>query len=226
MTRRHRPGSVPALLLPACVFVGSDEEAAHARALLQDLGIAAELVRGAGNPALGFFGDGFPEALCGSWLARVTVAPADQDRAAAALAGVATDGSGDPLDFGASPALLAARIDPAELPLLLDLVAEVAAAYGERLQALKLVGSRARGDHRPDSDWDLLVFLDTCDHEVEGPRTAALAAALEERHRCAELSLSPLSREQFLGLDAEYEGITAAFRRDAIALGPRVRRPA
>lgn len=32
--------------------------------------------------------------------------------------------------------------------------------YGERLKALYLFGSRARGDHRPDSDADVAVFLD------------------------------------------------------------------
>ncbi|MDN5870928.1 MAG: nucleotidyltransferase domain-containing protein [Nitrococcus sp.] len=32
--------------------------------------------------------------------------------------------------------------------------------YGPRLRALYLFGSRARGDHRPDSDLDVAVVLD------------------------------------------------------------------
>lgn len=32
-------------------------------------------------------------------------------------------------------------------------------AYGERLEGLYLFGSRARGDHRPDSDADVAVVL-------------------------------------------------------------------
>jgi len=32
--------------------------------------------------------------------------------------------------------------------------------YGEHLKALYLFGSRARGQHRPDSDADVAVFLD------------------------------------------------------------------
>jgi predicted nucleotidyltransferase len=32
-------------------------------------------------------------------------------------------------------------------------------AYGDRLAALYVFGSRARGDHRPDSDLDLAVIL-------------------------------------------------------------------
>ena len=35
----------------------------------------------------------------------------------------------------------------------------LASAYGERLAALYVFGSRARGDHRPDSDLDLAVIL-------------------------------------------------------------------
>ncbi len=34
------------------------------------------------------------------------------------------------------------------------------AGLGERLVAVVLFGSRARGDHRPESDWDLLVIAE------------------------------------------------------------------
>jgi uncharacterized protein len=33
------------------------------------------------------------------------------------------------------------------------------AQYGNRLSRIVLFGSRARGDHRPDSDYDIAVFL-------------------------------------------------------------------
>ena len=33
-------------------------------------------------------------------------------------------------------------------------------AFGSRLRSVVLYGSRARGDHRPDSDVDLMVVLD------------------------------------------------------------------
>jgi len=33
------------------------------------------------------------------------------------------------------------------------------AAYGDRIERVVLFGSRARGDARPDSDWDVAVFL-------------------------------------------------------------------
>ena len=38
--------------------------------------------------------------------------------------------------------------------------------FGERLRGLVLFGSRARGDHRPDSDVDVAVFLETVDDPI------------------------------------------------------------
>ena len=35
----------------------------------------------------------------------------------------------------------------------------LAAAYGDRLERVVLFGSRARGDARPDSDYDVAVFI-------------------------------------------------------------------
>lgn len=41
----------------------------------------------------------------------------------------------------------------------LEVKAALANAYGARLAGLYVFGSRARGDHRPDSDLDLAVIL-------------------------------------------------------------------
>jgi len=48
---------------------------------------------------------------------------------------------------------------PSSDPVLNRFRAAVAATYGARLQRVVLFGSRARGDHRPDSDYDIAVFL-------------------------------------------------------------------
>jgi uncharacterized protein len=40
---------------------------------------------------------------------------------------------------------------------------ELTKAYGDRIERVVLYGSRARGDARPDSDYDIAVFLK--DHE-------------------------------------------------------------
>lgn len=44
-------------------------------------------------------------------------------------------------------------------PVLLRLRASLDEAYGARLDRVVLFGSRARGDARPDSDYDVAVFL-------------------------------------------------------------------
>ncbi len=44
-------------------------------------------------------------------------------------------------------------------PALRRFVAEARAHYGDRLERLVLYGSRARCDHRDDSDYDVAVFL-------------------------------------------------------------------
>jgi predicted nucleotidyltransferase len=51
---------------------------------------------------------------------------------------------------------------PVELledPVLTRFRAALEALYGERLERVVLFGSRARGDARPDSDYDIAVFL-------------------------------------------------------------------
>jgi predicted nucleotidyltransferase len=37
-------------------------------------------------------------------------------------------------------------------------------AYGERIERVVLFGSRARGDARPDSDYDVAIFLEDFDN--------------------------------------------------------------
>lgn len=50
--------------------------------------------------------------------------------------------------------------DPLGLRTTRRLRRELAAVYGERLAGVYLYGSRARGDHDPDSDVDVLLVLD------------------------------------------------------------------
>ena len=50
---------------------------------------------------------------------------------------------------------MAATLDP----VLTRFRAALDAAYGDRIERVVLFGSRARGDARPDSDYDVAVFL-------------------------------------------------------------------
>jgi predicted nucleotidyltransferase len=44
-------------------------------------------------------------------------------------------------------------------PILNRFRSALAEIYGDRLERAVLYGSRARGDHRPDSDYDIAVFI-------------------------------------------------------------------
>jgi uncharacterized protein len=48
---------------------------------------------------------------------------------------------------------------PQNDPILTRFRAALAEAYGDRLERVVLFGSRARADHRPDSDYDVAVFV-------------------------------------------------------------------
>ncbi|HKS88541.1 MAG TPA: nucleotidyltransferase domain-containing protein [Stellaceae bacterium] len=47
----------------------------------------------------------------------------------------------------------------ADDPVLARFAAAARRAYGDRLERIVLYGSRARGDYRPDSDYDVAVFI-------------------------------------------------------------------
>jgi uncharacterized protein len=56
---------------------------------------------------------------------------------------------------------------------------ELVAAFGDRIERVILYGSRARGDARPDSDYDVAIFLrDFADRWPEMDRLAAIETDL------------------------------------------------
>ena len=50
-------------------------------------------------------------------------------------------------------------VSPSDDPVLARVRAALTRMYGERIERVVLFGSRARGDARPDSDYDIAVFL-------------------------------------------------------------------
>jgi uncharacterized protein len=63
-------------------------------------------------------------------------------------------------------------------PVLSRFRAALGKIYGERIERVVLFGSRARGDARPDSDYDVLVFLKDFD----------LASRHQEMGRISEIT--------------------------------------
>ena len=82
--------------------------------------------------------------------------------------------------------------------ILAELKERLSEVYGERLHAVVLFGSEARGDAKPDSDIDVLAVLETLagdyGDELERSLAAVYPVALQIGRR---VSVKPLTREQF-----------------------------
>ncbi len=117
--------------------------------------------------------------------------------------------------------LLAPPSDAAVAQAVVDYAAAVAGAYGPRLVGMFLFGSRARGDHRPDSDVDLAIVV--ADFE---------ASVLAEKMRLVDLGFDALTESgvmmqpwaftnaQWVGNapDDRFADLLQAARRDAIPI--------
>jgi predicted nucleotidyltransferase len=104
-----------------------------------------------------------------------------------------------------------ARLDD---PVLAQFVAAVRAAYGARLERIVLFGSRARGDFRPDSDYDIAVFV----HEPEGFHTEAMRLAGIEADIMFDTGAVINGIHFPAGAYDQRTGLMAELRRDGIDL--------
>ena len=99
-------------------------------------------------------------------------------------------------------------------PILIRFRDALRALYGDRIERIVLYGSRARGDAREDSDYDVAVFLkgeiDTWD-EV-GQIVPLRMAFLEETG--ADISAIPLSADSW----AKRTPLMHEIRKDGLAL--------
>jgi predicted nucleotidyltransferase len=104
-------------------------------------------------------------------------------------------------------------------PVLPRLRQELVALYGPLLKKVLLYGSRARGDHEADSDYDVLVVLDgPFDHWAEVGRLAGLSddilwRTIEDENPVV-VSFKPMTPEQF----EARTGFLHNVRKDAIPL--------
>ena len=106
---------------------------------------------------------------------------------------------------------------------LIDIAEEYARALhdllGDNLVRVSLFGSRARSEHRPDSDFDLMVGVREADG---GVRSAVHTLALDfELDRALDLSTKILRASDFEKLRASSHPFWRRFRQDERLLWPR-----
>lgn len=84
-----------------------------------------------------------------------------------------------------------------------------------RAEAVVLFGSRARGDHGPDSDWDLCVILP----DDVRPQQFTAANLWQEASRFgAPIQVYPLRRSVFRASVADVNSVSHDVARDGVAL--------
>lgn len=99
-------------------------------------------------------------------------------------------------------------------PVLARVKARLEAEYGPRLLKTVLFGSRARGEARPDSDYDIAVFLEGFEGSMdEAMRLGRIAAELNgEAGGAAFFEIQPLiprpaAPPSLLRLEVDREGV-------------------
>jgi uncharacterized protein len=97
--------------------------------------------------------------------------------------------------------------------LLSELNTELAALYEDRLRALIVFGSYARGDARWDSDLDVAMVLDGFDHPfIEIERTGQITSDLSLKYDLT-VSLIPVRERDLSG---ERTLLASALRREGV----------
>jgi uncharacterized protein len=83
-----------------------------------------------------------------------------------------------------TPKPITATPKPATDPVLQDFKSAIVSLYGSQLDRVILYGSRARGDHRADSDYDIAVFLKHYDGDrwTESGRISSESAKFLRSH--------------------------------------------
>ena len=110
--------------------------------------------------------------------------------------------------------------------LALDHFAEkVEEALGDSLKQLVLFGSRARGDHEPDSDLDILVIVEQETWDVrDAVSLAASRVSLDEEILVSPKVIGQTRWEEMSGFNLhqniQREGLRLSFEKDQFHLSP------
>jgi predicted nucleotidyltransferase len=99
-------------------------------------------------------------------------------------------------------------------PVLKCLRAALDQAYGERISRVILYGSRARGDHRRESDYDIAVFLKSAGSFFEENRRLAAVITDLSLETGTDISAIPFPAEAYL----ERTGFMHELRLDGVEI--------
>lgn len=113
--------------------------------------------------------------------------------------------------------LLAPPSEPAVSRALAAYRQKLVDSYGDRFVAVYLFGSRACGDHRPDSDADVAVVLETFEETVVGEKMRLVDLAFDALTDTGLMIQPwPFTQAQWEGREAggRFAELLAAARRD------------
>jgi len=99
-------------------------------------------------------------------------------------------------------------------PILTRFRAAITEIYGERVERVVLFGSRARGEARPDSDYDIAVFLREAGTFTDDSARLAAVSTDILFDTGAVISATPFPA----GADRERTGFMHELRRDGLDL--------
>lgn len=113
------------------------------------------------------------------------------------------------------------QLSPDDRRLLQDLCDRIVGAVGDRVCAITLFGSRARGDARPDSDFDILVVVDKDDFELsEQIGRIAYGVYWDDDFR-RYLSVKIMSRDHYAFLGSMPSSFFLNVEEEAVSLWTR-----
>ena len=116
--------------------------------------------------------------------------------------------------FNACYHCLAMTENPQDNPVLKGFRDAVAEIYGDRVERVVLYGSRARGDHKPESDYDIAVFINGSGsfYDESGRLAAITTDILEDTGTVIFATAFPA------GAHRERTGFMHELRRDGLDL--------
>ena len=99
-------------------------------------------------------------------------------------------------------------------PVLRELTERLRERYGDKIKSILLFGSRARGDHDPASDYDVMVLVDHKTPELDSEIFHLGCEIDYRRNTCLSVFVEDIAAFE----DREYEPMFMNVRREGVPL--------